>query len=74
MPTGEGGVGVGIGADPEQPTRVTVYMQVPDLDEALGKAESLGGHIVMPPTVIPDMVTFALFSDPAGNVVGLVKG
>ncbi len=25
-------------------------------------------------TVIPDMVTMALFADPDGNVTGLVKG
>jgi len=27
----------------------------------------------MPVTVIPDMVTFALFADPEGHVVGVVK-
>ena len=27
----------------------------------------------MPVTTIPGMVTFALFSDPEGNVVGLVS-
>jgi predicted enzyme related to lactoylglutathione lyase len=27
----------------------------------------------MPVTEIPNMVTFALFSDPEGNVVGVVK-
>ena len=29
--------------------------------------------MVMPVTDIPNMVTFALFSDPEGNVVGLVS-
>lgn len=28
---------------------------------------------IVPTTEIPDMVTFALFADPDGNVVGLVK-
>jgi predicted enzyme related to lactoylglutathione lyase len=27
----------------------------------------------VPVTVIPDMVTFAQFADPEGNVVGIVK-
>jgi predicted enzyme related to lactoylglutathione lyase len=27
----------------------------------------------MPRTEIPEVVTFALFSDPAGNLVGLVE-
>ena len=28
----------------------------------------------MPVTEIPNMVTFALFADPEGHVVGVVKG
>jgi predicted enzyme related to lactoylglutathione lyase len=39
----------------------------------LRKAERLGGKTVMPPTEIPNMVTFAMFADPDGNVIGLVK-
>jgi len=27
----------------------------------------------MPFTVIPDMVTMAMFSDPEGNIIGLVE-
>jgi predicted enzyme related to lactoylglutathione lyase len=34
---------------------------------------SLGGKTIVPPTEIPNVVTFALFSDPDGNMVGLVK-
>ncbi len=52
---------------------VTFYVQVDDLDAYLKKAESLGGRTVVPPTEIPNMVTFAMFSDPDGNAVGLVK-
>ena len=37
-------------------------------------AEKLGGKTVMPVTEIPGMVTLAQFSDPQGNVIGLVKG
>ena len=33
-----------------------------------------GAGVVMPVTVIPGAVTMALFSDPAGAVVGLVAG
>lgn len=33
----------------------------------------MGGKTVVPVTEIPDMVTFAQFADPEGNVVGLVK-
>ena len=69
---GEGGIGGGIG--PGEETNVTVYVRVPDLDAALAKAEQLGGKTLMPPTEIPDMVTFALFADPEGNRIGLIKG
>lgn len=49
------------------------YVQVDDLDAYLKKAESLGGRTVVPPTEIPNMVTFAMFADPDGNAVGLIK-
>jgi uncharacterized protein len=72
---GKGSIGGGIG-----PTQqgiggmVTFYIQVDDLAACLKKAESMGGKTVVPPTEIPDMVTFAQFQDPEGNIVGLVKG
>ena len=50
-----------------------IYVEVADLKKQLAKAEKLGGKTIVPPTVIPNMVTFALFSDPEGNVIGLVK-
>lgn len=67
------GIGGGIGPDPSGQSRVTVYIEVDDLDAYLKKAESLGGKTIMPPTEIPNMVTFAMFSDPAGNVTGMIK-
>jgi predicted enzyme related to lactoylglutathione lyase len=71
------GANGGIGQnDPNQPAppSVTFYAQVSDLQETLNKAVSLGATIVMPPTEIPNMVTFALFRDPDGNTLGIVKG
>ncbi len=52
---------------------MTFYVAVPDLAACLAKAESLGGKTLVPPTEIPGMVTFALFQDPEGNPIGLVK-
>ena len=52
---------------------MTVYVQVDDLESYLKKAESLGGKTVMPVTEIPGVVTLAMFSDPEGNVIGMVK-
>jgi hypothetical protein len=72
---GKGSIGGGVGAAQEgAPGYVTFYVQVPDLAATLKKAESMGGKTVVPPTEIPNMVTFAMFADPEGNVVGLVKG
>ena len=70
-----GGIGGGIGPAPEGSSgHLTFYVQVDDLQAYLDKAESLGGKTIMPPTEVPDQVTFALFSDPQGNTVGIVKG
>lgn len=70
----DAGIGGGIGASPDGVGRVTIYVQVDDLDAYLKKAESLGGKTVMPPTNVGDMVTLAMFSDPSGHITGLLKG
>src|SRR5262249_32611899 len=49
------------------------YVEADDLQATLDKAESLGGKTVVPVTVIPNMVTWAMFSDPDGSLVGLFK-
>lgn len=69
------GIGGGIGqADPNAPApSVTFYIQVDDVQKELDKVGALGGRVVMPSTEIPNMVTFGLFADPEGNVVGLIK-
>ena len=71
---GDGGIGGGVGAAQEgAPGHVTFYIEVDDPQAHLNKIESLGGKTVMPVTEIPNMATFALFADPEGHVVGLVK-
>lgn len=69
----ETGLGGGVGQANEGPGHLTFYVGVDDPQAALDKAESLGGKTVMGVTEIPDMVTFALFTDPEGHLVGLVK-
>jgi uncharacterized protein len=71
----EGGIGGGIGpAYDEGPGHATFYVQVPDLGEALGKIESLGGRKMMGPVeVVPGGLSIALFADPEGHLVGLFK-
>jgi predicted enzyme related to lactoylglutathione lyase len=67
------GIGGGIGADPAHTSSVTVYVAVDDLQSYLDRAVSMGGEVTQPVTEIPDVVTFAQFKDPQGNVIGLVK-
>ena len=72
---GEGGIGGGIGPAYDEGTgHATFYVEVPDLGEALGKIESLGGSRVMGPVeVVPGGLSIALFADPEGHLVGLFK-
>ena len=51
---------------------VLIYVDTTDTEATLNKAELLGGKRVMPPTTTPGSVTIALFTDPAGNTIGLV--
>lgn len=67
------GIGGGISGGDGQANQVTFYIAVDDPQAYLDKIESMGGKTVVPVTEIPDMVTFAQFADPEGNVVGLVK-
>jgi predicted enzyme related to lactoylglutathione lyase len=69
------GIGGGIGQVTENVAPHTMfYVQVEDVQSYLDKAVSLGGKVTVPLTEVPNMVTFAQFADPDGNVVGLVKG
>jgi predicted enzyme related to lactoylglutathione lyase len=52
---------------------LTFYVAVPDLQATLDRAVAMGSTVVMPVTEMP-MVTLAMFTDPAGNKVGIVKG
>ena len=68
------GIGGGIaGGPPGYEGHVTFYVAVPDVEEALQKAESLGGKRVMGPEDIMGMVVLGQFTDPEGNLVGVVK-
>ena len=68
----EGGIGGGIG-EAQGPNQVVFYIEVDDPQAYLDRVEKAGGTTVVPVTEIPDMVTFAQFADPQGNVIGLTK-
>ncbi len=68
------GIGGGIGQAPEgYPGHVTFYVEVPDVEAALAKAESLGGTRMMGPDEVMEGLVIGLFTDPEGHTVGLVK-
>ena len=68
------GIGGGVGQAPEGYTgHVTFYTEVPDVEAALAKAESLGGSRVMGPEQITPEVELGQFNDPEGHLVGVVK-
>ena len=68
------GIGGGIGAGPDgYDGHSTFYVEVPDVEAALAKAESLGGSRMMGPEQVTDDVEIGLFTDPEGHVVGVVK-
>ena len=69
------GIGGGIGPAPEgYAGHVTFYVEVPDVEAALARAESLGGTRMMGPEQVMEQVEIGLFTDPEGHVIGVVKG
>jgi uncharacterized protein len=57
----------------QDPAEKIIYLGVPDIDAALAQVKAAGGAVDVPRTVIPNVVIFALFKDPAGNRMGLVE-
>lgn len=64
------GVGGGIG---EGDPRVTLYIEVDDPQAYLDRAVKAGATLQMPVTPIMEGVTIAMFADPAGNTMGVLK-
>lgn len=68
----QAGIKGGVGPNHYGGNRVTVYIEVEDLQMTLNKAEKLGGKTVLPPSDVPGGPRLAMFADPAGNVTGLL--
>jgi len=75
--TFETGEGVGGGLNPVSERypagTVTVYIQTDDIEATLAKIEQLGGKMVAPKYEIPGVGWIAMFEDPTGNQVALLK-
>lgn len=68
------GIGGGVAQGPDgHAGHVTFYVEVPDVETALAKAESLGGTRVMGPEKVMDRIELGLFNDPEGHLIGVVQ-
>jgi predicted enzyme related to lactoylglutathione lyase len=68
------GIGGGVGGLPDGDGEpyASFYVGVEDVEAALAKAESLGGQRVMGPMTILDGMAIGQFTDPEGNLIGVV--
>lgn len=69
-----GGINGGIARSDNSPATSIFYIETDDLQTALDKINLVGGKTLRPITELPGMVTYALFEDLDGLVVGLVLG
>jgi predicted enzyme related to lactoylglutathione lyase len=70
------GIAGGIGGAPEgsEGHGATFYVEVPSVQEALAKAESLGSTRLWGPDEVPGMgIVLGHFNDPEGHLIGLVQ-
>ena len=52
---------------------VTFYIQVDDIKASLAQIQAAGGKKIVGPIPLPDKRQFAWFSDPEGNMIGLLS-
>ena len=67
------GIQGGIGGDAGDQPRVTIYIEVDDPQAYVDKVAKAGCKILMPVTKVTDGVVIAMFTDPAGNTMGILK-
>jgi predicted enzyme related to lactoylglutathione lyase len=67
------GLNGGIGKSSDGTPWATFYVVTDDVRATLDQATSMGASTVLGVTEIPNVGTFAMFNDPDGNLVGIVK-
>lgn len=69
------GIGGGVTGGPEgYDGHVTFYVEVPDVEAALAKAEELGGSRLMGPDEVPGMgIVLGHLTDPEGHLIGVIQ-
>jgi len=70
----DAGIAGGVAGGPEgYEGHVTFYVEVPDVEAALAKAEQLGGSRIFGPDEVMEGLVLGQFTDPEGHAIGLVK-
>lgn len=72
-PSEPGAINGGLFPRPKDAPHPVVYMDVPEIDDAIKKVEAAGGTVVTAKTPIPGMGAYARVRDTEGNVVGLFQ-
>ena len=69
------GIGGGVAGGPDgYDGHVMFYVEVPDVEAALAKAESLGGQRIMGPDTVPGMeIVLGHLKDPEGHLIGVIQ-
>ena len=70
---GKDSTGVLDGTLRQDPSQKILYLGVPDVSAALRAVTAAGGKVIQPRFVVPGVVILGLFTDPAGNAMGLVE-
>jgi uncharacterized protein len=68
------GGGIAAGPTPDYPGHVTFYVEVPDVEAALARAEMLGGTRVFGPAGVPGTdIELGQFTDPEGHLIAVSR-
>jgi hypothetical protein len=67
----DAGINGGVGGGHGYKGGVLFYVDVPNVEAALRKAESLGGKRQMGPEGTPGTLVVGQFTDPEGNLIGV---
>jgi predicted enzyme related to lactoylglutathione lyase len=73
MPKNPGAINVGIYARTSESDRPMNYVDVPDIDAFIAKAQGLGSKVLTPKMPIHGMGWYAQLEDPQGNAYGLYQ-
>jgi uncharacterized protein len=73
MPKEPGAINGGLFQRPAEAPNPVIYVDVPSVEQAIGKVKNAGGTVVTPRTPIPGMGAYGRVKDTEGNIVGLFE-